>query len=85
MDTGFGWARNALTSTINKLGLAETVRFVANTHYHEDHVGNNDVFAQLTSATILAHRDAISEIRYPYEHAWYRQFLFGPSSTVAID
>jgi glyoxylase-like metal-dependent hydrolase (beta-lactamase superfamily II) len=84
IDTGFGWARNALRATIKELGLDQTVRIVVNTHYHEDHVGNNDLFSQLTEVSILAHRDAISEIRYPFEKAWYRRFLFGPSETVAI-
>jgi glyoxylase-like metal-dependent hydrolase (beta-lactamase superfamily II) len=84
IDTGFGWARNALSATLKELALDRTIKFVINTHYHEDHVGNNDLFAQLTKAPILAHRDAIAEIRFPYEHAWYRRFLFGPSETVEI-
>jgi len=84
VDTGFPWARNALRKTLAETGLVDKIEMVVNTHYHEDHIGNNDLFVQTTKARVFAHRQALSEIKFPHEQAWYRQFLFGPIETVDV-
>lgn len=84
VDTGFGWANQALRRTLVAVGANTTIENVVNTHYHEDHTGNNDLLAEMTGATILAHPQAIPEIRFPSQVAWYRNFLFGPSRTVDV-
>jgi glyoxylase-like metal-dependent hydrolase (beta-lactamase superfamily II) len=84
VDTGFPWARRALKRTLLDLGADRTLRFVVNTHYHEDHTGNNDLLAEITGADILAHPFAVPEIQFPPELPWYRSFLFGPTRTVEV-
>ena len=79
IDSGFPWARRQLKRTLIELGADRTITKVINTHYHEDHIGNNDLLAELCHAEVLAHRDALREIRFPSELRWYRSFLFGSS------
>ncbi len=79
VDTGFPWARRSLRKTLIELGGVETITTVVNTHYHEDHTGNNDLLIDLCKAQVLVHRDAIPEMRFPAELRWYRSFLFGPA------
>lgn len=79
VDTGFPWARRSLRKTLIELGVVETITTVVNTHYHEDHTGNNDLLIDLCKAQVLVHRDAIPEMRFPVELRWYRSFLFGPA------
>jgi glyoxylase-like metal-dependent hydrolase (beta-lactamase superfamily II) len=71
-----------LKKTLIELGADRTITTVVNTHYHEDHTGNNDLIVELSGAQILAHAEAIPEIRFPPELPWYRSFLFGPSRIV---
>jgi glyoxylase-like metal-dependent hydrolase (beta-lactamase superfamily II) len=85
IDTGFPWARRCLQKTLKTLGADRTISIVVNTHYHEDHTGNNDLLAELTDARIYAHRLAVPEIRFPSELPWYRDFLFGPPQTVEVE
>ena len=84
VDTGFGWARRALRQTLLQLGADKSIRHVINTHYHEDHTGNNDVLVDMTGVKIAAHPLAIPEILYPPNVAWYRNFLFGPTQPVDV-
>ncbi len=84
IDTGFPWARRRLKKTLLEIGADRTVTTVVNTHYHEDHTGNNDLIAQICKVQILAHSDSIPEIRFPGELPWYRSFLFGPSKIAEI-
>ncbi|MEK6249643.1 MAG: MBL fold metallo-hydrolase [Planctomycetales bacterium] len=84
IDTGFPWAHRRLRKTLIELGADRTIKTVVNTHYHEDHTGNNDLFAELCNAHILAHAEAVPEIRFPKELPWYRSFLFGPSAIAEI-
>src|ERR1700689_2400980 len=51
----------ALLGEIRKL-TPLPIRFVANTHYHLDHVNGNDVFAA-AGAVVIAHRNARAWIR----------------------
>lgn len=85
VDTGFPWARKCLRKTLLALGADRTISTVVNTHYHEDHTGNNDLLKELTGARIFAHPIAVPEIRFPPEVAWYRDFLFGPGRTVDVE
>ncbi|NKB16251.1 MAG: MBL fold metallo-hydrolase [Sphingomonadales bacterium] len=78
VDTGFPWARRRLRQTLLERGLDRTLKWAVNTHYHEDHTGNNDLVTELTAAELLAHPDALAEIRHPRTLPFYRRFLFGP-------
>jgi len=78
VDTGFPWARRRLRKTLMELGAHRTLSTVVNTHYHEDHIGNNDLLSELCDVKIYAHPQAIAEIRHPPELPWYRHFMFGP-------
>lgn len=84
IDTGFPWAHRRLKQTLKELGADNTITHVVNTHYHEDHTGNNDLLVELCDANILAHREALSEIRFPPELPWYRSFLFGDTRLVDV-
>lgn len=84
VDTGFPWARRALKTALEELGGRANVRVVVNSHYHEDHTGNNDLLRDL-GARILAHALAVPEIRFPPTLPWYRRFLFGPTSVVDVE
>ena len=84
VDTGFPWARRRLRKSLIKLGADRTITTVVNTHYHEDHTGNNDLIAELCHAQVLAHPVAVPEIRFPIELPWYRSFLFGPSQIAEV-
>lgn len=84
IDTGFPWARRRLKKTLIELGADRTITTVVNTHYHEDHTGNNDLVADLCGARVLAHPAAVPEIRFPVEVPWYRSFLFGPGPIAEV-
>lgn len=84
IDTGFPWAYRRLKQTLVGLGAERTITTVVNTHYHEDHTGNNDLIAALCHACVLAHPDAVPEIRFPVELPWYRSFLFGTSQIAEV-
>lgn len=84
IDTGFPWARRRLKTALTELGAHRTIKTVVNTHYHEDHTGNNDLIAELSGANVFAHPEAVPEIRFPAELRWYRSFLFGPSHVVEV-
>jgi glyoxylase-like metal-dependent hydrolase (beta-lactamase superfamily II) len=85
IDTGFPWARRVLRKVLIDLEAPSKLRFVINTHYHEDHTGNNGLVRELTGARVYAHADAALEIRFPTEKVWYRRFLFGPSPATEIE
>jgi endoribonuclease LACTB2 len=84
IDTGFGWAKGCLKHVLNELRVTTTLTTVVNTHYHEDHTGNNDLLFEMTGTPILAHPLAVPEIRFQSDAAWYRSFLFGPTRTVEV-
>jgi glyoxylase-like metal-dependent hydrolase (beta-lactamase superfamily II) len=85
IDTGFPWARRCLKKTLTKLGADRNITTVVNTHYHEDHTGNNDLLAELCDARVLAHAEAVPEIRFPAQLPWYRSFLFGPARIAEVE
>jgi glyoxylase-like metal-dependent hydrolase (beta-lactamase superfamily II) len=79
VDTGFPWAGRCLAQTLKQLGIDKSITAVVNTHHHEDHVGNNDLFPETTP--LYAHPLALSAIRYPSQLPWYRNFMFGPTTS----
>jgi len=85
IDTGFPWARRCLEKTLKDLGADTTIECVVNTHYHEDHTGNNDLLVAMTGAKVFAHADAVPEIRFPPELPRFRNFLFGPGRPVEVE
>jgi glyoxylase-like metal-dependent hydrolase (beta-lactamase superfamily II) len=85
IDTGYPWARRSLKKKLMAAGLHTQITTVVNTHSHEDHVGNNDLLAEITQARQYAHPLAISAIRYPAENPWYRNFMFGPQASSQVN
>jgi glyoxylase-like metal-dependent hydrolase (beta-lactamase superfamily II) len=85
VDTSFPWARRSLARAFVQLELKKTLQWALNTHYHEDHIGNNDLVLEQTSARVVAHRDAVNAIRYPRVVKWYRRFLFGPGVASRVE
>jgi glyoxylase-like metal-dependent hydrolase (beta-lactamase superfamily II) len=59
IDTGYARASNAIVRALRTKGDAKPVRFVVNTHHHEDHVAGNLTFSR---ATIVAHPKAREEM-----------------------
>jgi glyoxylase-like metal-dependent hydrolase (beta-lactamase superfamily II) len=85
IDTGFPWAARALRKTLTTRGWDQTIRTVINTHYHEDHVGNNDVVASVCAAQFLGSAVTSAAARLPPRLPWYRRFLFGPLHAAKIE
>ena len=61
IDTGTGFAGVELLSAMKD----KKINRIINTHYHEDHIGNNHLIQQKHSAVILANRDSIPYIENP--------------------
>lgn len=78
IDTGFPWARRSLRKYLLDSEAYKSIEAIVNTHAHEDHVGNNDLLEEITSAPIYAHPIALGSIRHPDYLPWYRNFMFGP-------
>ncbi len=61
IDTGTSFAGIEFLSALKE----KKINQIINTHYHEDHTGNNHLIQQTYSAAILAHRDSIVYIENP--------------------
>jgi glyoxylase-like metal-dependent hydrolase (beta-lactamase superfamily II) len=61
IDTGTRFAGVELSAALKE----KKVRRIINTHYHEDHTGNNHSIQQKYAAQILAHRDSMPYIENP--------------------
>lgn len=85
IDTGFPWAARELRRILVAEGWNRSLRAVINTHYHEDHVGNNDVVKDVCAVPCLGSAITASAIRLPTSLPWYRRFLFGPLRATEID
>jgi glyoxylase-like metal-dependent hydrolase (beta-lactamase superfamily II) len=78
-DSGYAWASRTLERLLEQEDLAKSIRYIVNSHSHEDHCGNNQRLLELCpGATVYAHPLARSEMIFPSERPWYRRFLFGP-------
>ncbi len=78
VDTGFPWAGRPLKQALSEMGVLSRLDHVVNTHAHSDHVGNNEILVQFSTATMLIHSAAVSLVRWPADVPWYRGFMFGP-------
>ena len=61
IDTGTRFAGVEFLSALKE----KKIRRIINTHFHEDHVGNNHSIQQKYSVQIFAHRDSIPYIENP--------------------
>lgn len=52
VDTGYAPASSAIAAALRARGESKPLKFVVNTHHHEDHVAGNVAFSR---ATIIAH------------------------------
>jgi len=85
IDTGYSWSAREWRRILSLEGWDRTLQAVINTHYHEDHVGNNDVVAAMTSARFFSSPITATEVRLPPSLPWYRRFLFGPNSFAFVE
>lgn len=85
-DTGYSWGRRTLKNRIFKELNPEKVKFIVNSHDHEDHTGNNSLFlSSFPQAKIYTHPQARMNLVYPPAKPWYRRFLFGPEEATPVD
>lgn len=61
VDTGCRFTARQLCAALRR----QTVRFIVNTHHHEDHIGANAEIAREHAATIYAHPLALPYLRDP--------------------
>jgi endoribonuclease LACTB2 len=61
IDTGTRFAGAEFLSALKEKKISRII----NTHFHEDHVGNNHIIQQMFSAEIFAHRDSLHYIESP--------------------
>jgi glyoxylase-like metal-dependent hydrolase (beta-lactamase superfamily II) len=65
VDTGYGALADNVREALRKLAPNAPLRFLVNTHHHEDHSGGN---ARLASeATIIGHSAARAELSKPHD------------------
>lgn len=84
-DTGYSWASRTLKNKIFKSIDSGKVKYVLNSHDHEDHTGNNSLFSEhFQSAKIYSHRLAQMNVAFPPSKPWYRRFLFGPETASVV-
>jgi len=84
-DTGYSWAGRVLKTQVFKILDLQKVKYVLNSHDHEDHTGNNHLFLEhCPNARVFAAQAAITNIRFPIQKPWYRRFLFGPEKACDV-
>lgn len=84
-DTGYSWANRTLKNKIFKSIDLERVKFIINSHAHEDHTGNNLLFARtFPNSKTYAHKLALMNVFFPPPKPWYRRFLFGPEDATSV-
>jgi glyoxylase-like metal-dependent hydrolase (beta-lactamase superfamily II) len=84
-DTGYAWAGRTLAHLVKEKGLGDSLRYIVNSHSHEDHTGNNHHLLELCKkALVYAHPQAHPEMAFPSVRPWYRRFLFGPERAHAV-
>jgi glyoxylase-like metal-dependent hydrolase (beta-lactamase superfamily II) len=75
VDTGCHFTARELCAALRR----QTVRFIVNTHHHEDHIGANAQIAREHGATIYAHPLALPYLRDPalIRMQLYRRIFWG--------
>ncbi|MEA2559979.1 MAG: cyclase [Acidobacteriota bacterium] len=64
VDTGYGALADNVREALRKLAPNAPVRFLVNTHHHEDHSGGNARFA--SEAEVIGHSAARAELSRPH-------------------
>lgn len=78
-DTGYAWGARSISRYLKEAALCDSIHSIVNSHYHEDHCGNNKRISSICQgATAFAHPKDAPQIMYPSAFPWYRRFLFGP-------
>jgi len=78
-DTGYAWGQRILSRYLSDRGLNEKLTTIVNSHFHEDHCGNNKALLEsCPNSRVYAHPLDASNMVYPSDPPWYRRFLFGP-------
>ncbi len=74
IDSGTAYAQKEFLEAL----AGRTVSRIINTHFHEDHTGNNSAIQKKYSAGILAHRDSLLYIEHPdkFELKPYQKFVW---------
>lgn len=65
VDTGYGALAGNVREALRKLAPDAPVRFLVNTHHHEDHSGGNARFA--SEAAVIGHAAARAELSRPHD------------------
>ena len=85
-DTGYSWARRTIQTVILKKIDPNKIRYIVNSHDHEDHTGNNTFFLKsFPNAKIYLHELSQMNVAFPPEKPWYRRFLFGPEEACPVN
>lgn len=78
-DSGYAWGERALAHYLRRAKLETKITAIVNSHFHEDHCGNNRALLALCpNAVAYAHPRDIPLMTHPTMPSWYRRFLFGP-------
>lgn len=85
IDTGFAKAANSLVKAL----AGREVNQVANTHAHEDHIGNNSLMVKIFSAVVLSPESSRAELLNPESVCTraYQRMIWGlprPSQASAL-
>lgn len=84
-DTGFSWSARSLKKYFRDHPELQ-IKYIINSHEHEDHTGNNIVFKDAyPQSKIYAHANALKEILHPRAKLFYRGFLFGPEKEIMAE
>jgi cyclase len=65
VDTGYGALADNVREALRKIAPNAPVRFLVNTHHHEDHSGGNARFA--SEAEVIGHAAARAELSKPHD------------------
>lgn len=65
VDTGYAKAAGPILTELARIAPGKSVRFIINTHEHEDHVGGNEVIGR--GATIVSHPAARAALQKPQQ------------------
>ncbi|MCP3921864.1 MAG: MBL fold metallo-hydrolase [Desulfobacterales bacterium] len=74
IDTGTPYTEKEFLTAVKK----KKISAIINTHYHEDHIGNNSAIQKKHNAKIYAHKDSIPFISTPEKNRlrFYQKFVW---------